>query len=59
MKPWFIIPVMIAFAPIWIANAVKLADCDFEPNYRCEAIRGAGVVVPPLSVLTVWLDDEE
>ena len=42
----------------WIWNAVKLTSCDFESNYRCELIHGAGLVVPPLSIVTVWFGDD-
>lgn len=43
----------------WGWNAVKLTSCDFEPNYKCEFIHGAGLVAPPLSILTVWFGDDE
>ena len=39
----------------WLANAVKLAECDFGPDYRCEIIHGIGVIVPPLSSVTAWV----
>lgn len=42
----------------WVWNAVKLASCDFESNYKCEVIHGAGLVVPPLSIITVWFADD-
>ena len=42
----------------WVWNAAKLASCDFESNYKCEAIHGAGLIVPPLSIVTVWFDDD-
>lgn len=35
-------------------NAYKLVRCDFKSDYKCEAIHGAGFVIPPLSWLTVW-----
>lgn len=40
----------------WIVNFVQLVVCDFEAPYRCEAIHGIGFVIPPLSVVTVWVD---
>lgn len=43
---------------IWIVNAVKLASCDFESNYKCEVLHGAGLIVPPLSFVTVWFADD-
>lgn len=42
----------------WVWNAVKLASCDFESNYKCELLHGTGLVVPPLSIVTVWFDDD-
>lgn len=42
----------------WLINAVKLASCDFRPDYRCEALHGAGLVIPPLSIVTVWFGDD-
>lgn len=44
----------------WTWNAVKLAECDFEPStsYKCELIHGAGLFVPPLALATVWFDSE-
>lgn len=42
----------------WLWNAVEFASCDFESNYKCEVIHGAGLVVPPLSIVTVWFADD-
>jgi len=42
----------------WIWNAVQLASCDFESNYKCEAIHGIGLVVPPTSIITIWFGDD-
>jgi hypothetical protein len=43
----------------WIFNTVKFASCDFEPDYKCEITHGTGVLVAPLSVVTVWFSDDE
>jgi len=43
---------------LWIWNGAKLASCDFEPNWRCEAIHGIGVVIPPTAIITVWFEDD-
>ena len=43
----------------WCLNAIKLASCDFEADYRCEVIHGAGLIVPPLSIVTVWFSDDD
>ena len=42
----------------WVWNAVKLTSCDFESNYKCEVIHGAGLVVPLLSIVTVFFGDD-
>lgn len=42
----------------WIGNLVKLTDCDFEANYRCEVVHGIGVI-PPAAVVTVWFDSDK
>lgn len=39
----------------WVINAVKFLDCDFKPDYKCEVVHGIGVVIPPMSYLTVWI----
>ena len=51
-----LIVALIVTAGTW--NAFKFASCDFEANYRCEAIHGVGVIVAPLAVVTVWFDDD-
>jgi len=49
---------VLAFAP-YVWNAAKFIDCDFESNYKCEAIHGVGVVIPPAAFITVWFGDDE
>jgi hypothetical protein len=41
----------------WIANFVKLTQCDFEAPYKGEAIHAIGLI-PVASTLTVWNDDK-
>ena len=43
---------------LYLTNAVKLADCDFEVPYRCEVLHGIGLV-PPLYLVTAWVDSDE
>ena len=43
----------------WVWNAVKFANCDFEANFKCEAIHAIGVFVPPASLITVWFADDQ
>lgn len=55
-----VLVVLVAVVGIggWVWNAVKLTSCDFESDYRCEVIHGAGLVVPPLSIVTVFFGDD-
>ena len=53
-----VVLVVVGGCGSWIWNAVKLTSCDFESNYRCELIHGAGLVVPPMSIATVWFGDD-
>jgi hypothetical protein len=48
------IAALLAFAVAWGVNAYKLSQCDFAADYKCEALHGVGLVVPPLSWITVW-----
>ena len=48
----------LAVTSSWIYNAVKLSHCDSKPDYRCEIIHSAGLVLPPLSIATVWYGDD-
>jgi len=42
----------------WTVNLLRLSSCDFQSPYRCEIMHGIGVVVVPMSVITVWFDDD-
>ena len=48
---------MVVSAP-WFYNAYKFSQCDFESNYRCEALHAIGVLVPPASYVTVWFEHD-
>ena len=50
--------IIIGGVGLWAWNGVKLASCDFESDYKCEAIHGVGLVIPPTSVITVWFGDD-
>lgn len=45
----------------WIVNIRQLTECDFEFDSavaaKCEVIHIIGLI-PPASLVTVWLDDE-
>ena len=43
----------------YVWNAVKLSNCDFESDFKCEVIHGVGLVAPPASYVTVWFDDDK
>lgn len=60
MKTNIIIYVLIIafFTAPWVINFVKLTNCDFESNYKCEIIHGVGVVIPPTSWVTVWFESD-
>lgn len=45
----------LAITP-YMWNGYKLANCDFESDYKCEVIHGIGVVIPPSAFITVWFD---
>lgn len=40
----------------YFANIYKLTKCDFEPSYKAEVIRGIGIVVPPVGIVTGYLN---
>ena len=58
MKASTAILILFVLALPWIVNAYKFAGCDFESSYRCEAIHGIGIIMPPASWVTVWFDDD-
>lgn len=40
----------------YVANIVKLADCDFKPSYKAEIFRVSGVFMPPLGMVLGFID---
>lgn len=42
------------FIVCWIVNLVQFIQCDFEPSYKDEIIKGIGVLCPPIAGVTVW-----
>ena len=42
------------FIICWIVNLVQFIQCDFEPSYKDEIIKGIGVLAAPLAGVTVW-----
>jgi hypothetical protein len=60
MKVWMLIllVVIIALLPVYgyVSNIVKLCHCDFESPIKAEVVRGIGVVIPVVGVVTGFLD---
>ena len=54
LKVYHLALIAILIFTIWLWNAAKLANCDFESNYKCEVIHAVGVVIPPAALVTVW-----
>ena len=52
-----LIALVVFMLGAWLVNFYKLANCDFESNYRCEIIHGVGII-PPLQAVTVWFDSD-
>ena len=50
--------VVLAFAG-WIGNIVKLTKCDFEAPYKSEVIRSIGIVIPPVGIITGYMDIQD
>jgi hypothetical protein len=40
----------------WGVNLYKLTQCDFQESWKGEIIHAAGVIIPPASLITVWLN---
>lgn len=52
------IPVILIvfFVGCWVGNLIKLIKCDFASPYKSEVIHTVGVIIPPVSMATVWID---
>ena len=50
---WLVVIVIVAAG--WIANLIKLVDCDFEAPYKCEVVHLAGLI-PPVGMIVGWMD---
>ncbi len=58
MKLLALIILMTAVSVPYGWNAAKFINCDFESPFKCEAVHGIGIVVPPSSFITVWFSDD-
>lgn len=43
----------------YVLNIIKFFDCDFSGPYKCEVTRGVGIIVPPVGVITGFMDFED
>ena len=53
--------IVVAFGLLlfpYASNGYKLSQCDFEAPYKCEAIHGIGVIIPPAAFVTFWFDHD-
>jgi len=46
---------LVSFPVGYIANIVKLSDCDFKAPYKAEIIRGVGIVIPPVGYVVGFI----
>jgi len=53
-----IIVILILGIIPWLVNVYKFTNCDFKEDYRCEIVHGAGVVIPPVALVTAWMDTD-
>lgn len=45
--------IIIAIPTTWVFNLLKLTECNFEPDLKCEIVHSIGLV-PLLSAVTIW-----
>lgn len=43
----------------WINNIIKLSNTDFEPPLKAEFIRGVGIFIFPVGVITGYMEIED
>lgn len=58
MKVFGTLLLVVLMCTPYVWNVVKFVNCDFESNYKCEAIHGIGAVIPPAAFITVWFADD-
>jgi len=47
--------VVLSMLVTWVINLFQLLNCDFYSPWRDEIIHGIGLLVPPASLITVWM----
>ena len=45
---------VVFMAGSWFINIYKLTQCDFQSPYKGEILHAVGIIVAPVSVITVW-----
>ncbi len=40
----------------WVINLINFLNCDFVEPFKEEVILGLGVLFPPVTWVTVWMD---
>jgi hypothetical protein len=57
LKALILVLIIIAIGWGWLANLyLFVVECDFEPDYKCEAVRGVGIFVAPVGVIAGYVD---
>jgi len=55
-----VLPIIIIITIIGYSfNMISFAHCDFKEPYREEAIRGVGVIFPPVGIVAGYIDIED
>ena len=56
----WIAPILLVLGGVfsYVGNVIKVTNCDFASDFRCEVIHGVGVIIPPASLITVWFADD-
>jgi hypothetical protein len=49
---WWLIGFMI-FS--WVYNIIQFFSCDFDPIGKEEVLKGLGMFIAPLSMITAWI----
>lgn len=51
----FIVGLYLYLVVAWIINVFQFVALDFQEPYKEEFVKAAGILIPPLSGITVWL----
>jgi hypothetical protein len=61
MGKFIVITIIVAIAIVsgYVSNIVKLTGCDFKPSYKCEIIRGVGVLLFPMGSIIGFIPNKK